>query len=48
MSENFDAGALIGQGLLDLVMKIVAALIILLVGLWLVKMIVKLVKKGKN
>ena len=48
MSENFDAGALIGQGLLDLVMKIVAALIILLVGLWLVKMIVKLVKKGKK
>ena len=48
MQETVDLGAVIGTGLVDLAMKIVAALLILIIGLWLVKMIVKLVKKGKR
>ena len=48
LQETADLGALIGTGLVDLAMKIVAALLILIIGLWLVKMIVKLVKKGKK
>ena len=46
LQDKLDLGALIGGSLADLAMKIVAALLILVVGLWLVKMIVKLVKKG--
>ena len=48
LQDKLDLGALIGGSLADLAMKIVAALLILVVGLWLVKMIVKLVKKGKK
>ena len=46
--DEFDLGAVVGTGITDLAMKIVAALIILFVGLWLVKLLVKLVKKGKK
>ena len=42
LQDKLDLGALIGGSLADLAMKIVAALLILVVGLWLVKMIVKL------
>ena len=48
MQDKLDLGALIGGSLADLAMKIVAALLILVIGLWLVKLIVKLVKKGKK
>ena len=48
LQDKLDLGALVGTGLADLAMKIVAALLILIIGLWLVKMIVKLVKKGKG
>ncbi len=47
LQDKLDLGALIGGSLADLAMKIVAALLILIIGLWLVKLIVKLVKKGK-
>ena len=45
--RNLDLGNLVGTGITELAMKVVAALIILVVGLWLVKQIVKLVKKSK-
>lgn len=48
LQEGFDLGAVVGNGLTDLAMKIVGALLILIIGLWLVKLIVKLVKKGKG
>ena len=48
LQDKVDLGALVGTGLVDLAMKIVAALLILIIGLWLVKIIVKLVKKGKK
>ncbi len=47
LQDKLDLGALVGTGLAELAMKIVAALLILIIGLWLVKLIVKLVKKGK-
>ena len=48
LQDKLDLGGLIGGSLADLAMKIVAALLILVIGLWLVKLIVKLVKKGKK
>ena len=45
--RKVDLGALIGTDVAELAMNIVAALLILIVGLWLVKQIVKLVRKGK-
>ena len=48
LQDKIDLGALIGTSLADLAMKIVAALLILIIGLWLVRMIVKLVQKGKK
>lgn len=45
--RKVDLGALIGTDVAKLAMNIVAALLILIVGLWLVKQIVKLVRKGK-
>lgn len=45
--RKVDLGALIGTDIAELAMNIVAALLILIVGLWLVKQIVKLVRKGK-
>ena len=45
--RNLELGNLVGTGITELAMKVVAALIILVVGLWLVKQIVKLVKKSK-
>ena len=48
LQDKLDLGALIGTSLADLAMKIVAALLILIIGLWLVKLIVKLVKKSKK
>ena len=47
LQDKLNLGALIGTGVAELAMKIVAALIILFVGLWLVKQIVKLVRKAK-
>ncbi len=47
LQDKLDLGALVGTGIAELAMRIVAALLILIVGLWLVKLIVKLVKKGK-
>ena len=47
LQDKLDLGALIGTNVADLAMKIVAALLILFVGLWLVKLVVKLLKKGK-
>lgn len=47
LQDKLNLGALIGTGVAELAMKIVAALIILFVGLWLVKQIVKLVKKAR-
>lgn len=47
LQDKLDLGTLVGTGLAELAMKIVAALLILFIGLWLVKLIVKLVKKGK-
>ena len=46
--DTFDVNALVGGNLANLAMKIIAALLILIVGLWLVKLLVKLVKKGKK
>ena len=42
LQDKLDLGALIGGSLADLAMKIVAALLILVIGLWLVKLVVKL------
>ncbi len=47
LQDKLNLGALVGTGIAELAMKIVAALLILVVGLWLVKQIVKLVKKTK-
>ena len=47
LQDKLDLGALVGTGIAELAMKIVAALLILVIGLWLVKVIVKLVKKSK-
>ncbi len=47
LQEKLNLGALIGTDIAELAMKIVAALLILIVGLWLVKQIVKMVKKAK-
>ena len=47
LQEKLNLGALVGTSIAELAMKIVAALLILVVGLWLVKQIVKLVKKAK-
>ena len=46
--EKVDVGSLVGTNVTNLAMKIVAALLILIIGLWLVKLLVKLVKKGKK
>ena len=46
--EKVDIGALVGGNIANLAMKIVAALLILIIGLWLVKLLVKLIKKGKK
>ncbi len=48
LQEKLDLGALVGSNVANLAMKIVAALLILIIGLWLVKVIVNLVKKGKK
>ena len=48
LQEKLDLGALIGGNLAELAMKIVSALLILIIGLWLVKKIVILVKKGRK
>ncbi len=45
---NADIGALLGTNIANLAMKIVAALLILIIGLWLVKLLVKLIKKSKK
>ena len=47
LQGKVDLGALVGGGLAELAINIVSALLILVVGLWLVKQIVKLVKKAK-
>ena len=47
LQDEFDLGAIVGTGLTELAMKIVAALLILIIGLWLVKLFVKLLRKGK-
>ena len=47
LQDKVNLSNLIGTGLAELAMKIVAALLILIIGLWLVKQIVKLVKKTK-
>ena len=47
VKDSLDLGALVGGNLAELAMKIVAAILILIVGVWLVKLIVKLLKKGK-
>ncbi len=47
LHDKVDLGALVGGGLAELAMKIVAAILILLVGLWLVRLLVKLIQKGK-
>ncbi|MBR0444910.1 MAG: mechanosensitive ion channel family protein [Clostridia bacterium] len=46
--EKVDIGALVGSNVANLAMRIVAALLILIIGLWLEKLVVKLVKKGKK
>ena len=43
--QKVDLGALIGNDIAELAMRIVAALLILVVGLWLVKLLVNLAKK---
>lgn len=48
LQDKLDLGALVGTGIAELAMKIVAALLILVIGLWLAKLIVKLVKKAKG
>ena len=48
LQEKLDLGNLVGTGIAELAMKIVAALLILIIGLWLVKLVVKLVKKSKG
>ena len=48
MQDKLDLGALIGGSLADLAMKIVAALLILVIGLWLVTLIVKLVRRARS
>lgn len=45
LQDKVNLGNLIGTGVAELAMKIVAALLILVVGLWLVKQLVNLVKK---
>ncbi len=47
LQDKLNLGALVGTGIAELAMKIVAALLILIVGLWLVKQIVKMVRKAK-
>ncbi len=47
LQDKLDLGALIGTGVAELTMRIVAALLILVIGLWLAKLIVKLVKKNR-
>ena len=47
LQDKLDLGALIGTGVAELAMRIVAALLILVIGLWLAKLIVKLVKKNR-
>lgn len=47
LQDKLNLGSLIGTDVAQLVINIVAALLILVVGLWLVKQIVKLVKKAK-
>ena len=47
LQDKLDLGALIGTGVAELAMRIVAALLILFIGLWLSKLIVKLVKKNR-
>ena len=47
LQDKVNLGNLVGTGVAELAMKIVAALLSLFVGLWLVKQIVKLVKKAK-
>ena len=47
LQDKLDLGALIGTGVAELAMRIVAALLILVIGLWLSKLIVKLVKKNR-
>ena len=46
--EELSIGNHFGNSIADFALKIVGALLILLVGMWLVRMIVKLVKKGKG
>ena len=48
LQGKVDLGSLVGGGLAELAINIVSALLILVVGLWLVKQIVKLVKKAKS
>ena len=47
LQDKLNLGALIGTGVAELAMRIVAALLILVIGLWLAKLIVKLVKKNR-
>ena len=47
LQDKLNLGSLIGTDIAQLFINIVAALLILVVGLWLVKQIVKLVKKSK-
>ena len=47
LQDKLDLGALIGTGVAELAMRIVATLLILVIGLWLAKLIVKLVKKNR-
>ena len=47
LQDKLNLSNLIGTSIAELAMKIVAALAILIIGLWLVKQIVKLVKKTK-
>ncbi len=47
LQDKLDLGALVGTGVAELAMHIVAAILILVVGLWLTKLIVKLLKKSK-
>ena len=47
LQDKLDLGAQNGTGVAELAMRIVAALLILFIGLWLSKLIVKLVKKNR-
>ncbi len=48
LKGKVDLNSLVGGNIANLAMKIVAAILILIIGLWLVKLLVKIVKKTKK